>query len=158
MIYNPVFYTFITAHPKCIKVWDACNGKLVSVFRDLTTRDITCICLDERKWKLFVGDSKGWVFSINIKNGAKMKKFEKHDQDVSSLYYWGEKNIIISSSWDQKVRLSDDSTSDPEGLEWYLMEKHDGSVNFIHFKPWQSLCASCGDDGQVIIYNYGSYW
>jgi len=46
-----------------------------------------------------------------------MKKFEKHDQDVSSLYYWGEKNIIISSSWDQKVRLSDDSTSDPEGLE-----------------------------------------
>lgn len=59
VIYNPVFYTFITAHPKCIKVWDACNGKLISVFRDLTTRDITCICLDERKRKLFVGDSKG---------------------------------------------------------------------------------------------------
>jgi WD40 repeat protein len=75
-----VFYTFITAHPKCIKVWDACDGRLISVFRDLTTnnRDITCICLDKRKRKLFVGDSKGRVFTINIKNGAKMKKFKRH--------------------------------------------------------------------------------
>lgn len=35
VLYNPVFYTFITAHPKCIKVWDACSGKLQSVFREL---------------------------------------------------------------------------------------------------------------------------
>jgi hypothetical protein len=56
ILYNPVFYSFITAHPKCIKVWDATNGELQSVFRDLTTKDITCICLDERKRKLFVGD------------------------------------------------------------------------------------------------------
>lgn len=95
------------------------------MFWDLTTRDITCICLDQWNWKLFVGDSKGRVFSINIKNGAKMKKFKKHDQDVSCLYYWGEKNTIISSSWDHNVRLSDDSTSDAIGVQRYLMEKHD---------------------------------
>ena len=28
ILYNPVFYTFITAHPKCIKIWDATNGTL----------------------------------------------------------------------------------------------------------------------------------
>lgn len=39
----------------------------------------------------------------------------------------------------------------------YEMSKHTKSVNFIHFKPSHSLCASCSDDGQVIIYNYGSY-
>jgi len=37
------------------------------------------------------------------------------------------------------------------------MEKHSKSVNFIHFKHSHSLCASCSDDGTVIIYNYGSY-
>lgn len=78
VLYNSVFYTFITAHPKCIKIWDAVDGKLISVFRDLTSKDITSICLDERKRKLFVGDSVGRVFSINIKNGARMKKFKKH--------------------------------------------------------------------------------
>lgn len=86
-----------------------------------------------------------------------MKKFKKHDQDVSCLYYWGEKNTIISSSWDTMVWLHDDSTPDAEGRMRYEMTKHTKSVNFIHFKPSHSLCASCSDDGQVIIYNYGSY-
>jgi WD40 repeat protein len=139
VLYNPVFYTFITAHPKCIKVWDACTGKLQSVFRELCNNDITCICLDKRNRKLFVGNSKGHVFSINIKNGAHMKKFEEHKGDVSSLYYWGDKTIILSASWDKVVRLSDDSTSKPEGDKRYDMDKHKQAVNFIDFKPDQSL-------------------
>jgi len=28
VLYNSVFYTFITAHPKSIKVWDAITGEL----------------------------------------------------------------------------------------------------------------------------------
>jgi hypothetical protein len=53
--------------------------------------------LDERKRKLFVGDSRGRMFSINIKNGAKMKKFKKGEKsknkdkdDISSMFYWGD--------------------------------------------------------------------
>lgn len=164
VLYNPVFYTFITAHPKCVKVWDATTGELQSVFRDLTTREITCITLDERKRKLFVGDQKGRLFSINIKNGAKMKKFKKskkhkrEKEDVSCLYYWGDKrNILISASWDCKVRLYDDSTADQEGTKRYTMKKHKDSVNFLDFRPSHQLCASCSDDGSVVIYNYGSY-
>ena len=159
-----MFYTFITAHPKCIKVWDATNGELQSVFRDLTTKEITCICLDERNRKLFVGDQKGRLFSINIKNGAKMKKFKKSKKtkrekdDISCLYYWGsDKNILISASWDGKIRLYDDSTSDQDGQKRYTMKKHKDSVNFIDFKESHQLCASCSDDGTIVIYNYGSY-
>jgi WD40 repeat protein len=130
----------------------------------LTTKEITCIALDERKRKLFVGDQKGRLFSINIKNGAKMKKFKKSKKnkkdkdDISCLYYWGDKrNILISASWDGKVRLYDDSTSEQEGTKRYTMKKHKDSVNFIDFKPSHQLCASCSDDGTVVIYNYGSY-
>ena len=164
VLYNPVFYTFITAHPKCVKVWDAATGELQSVFRDLTSREITCITLDERKRKLFVGDQKGRLFSINIKNGAKMKKFKKskkrgrEKEDISCLYYWGDKrNILVSASWDGKVRLYDDSTADQEGSKRYTMKKHKDSVNFLDFKPAHQLCASCSDDGSVVVYNYGSY-
>lgn len=56
LLYNPVFYTFVTAHPKCIKIWNASNGSLLSVFRGITKSEITSICMDDRNRKLFVGD------------------------------------------------------------------------------------------------------
>lgn len=37
------------------------------------------------------------------------------------------------------------------------MKKHKDAVNFIDFMPLHQLCASCSDDGSVVIYNYGSY-
>lgn len=53
------------------------------------------MCFDKRNRKLFVGDQKGRIYCINIKNGAKMKKFKKPDrskakdkEDVSSIVYW----------------------------------------------------------------------
>lgn len=164
MLYNPVFYTFITAHPKCIKIWDATTGALQSVFRDLSQKEITSICLDERKRKLFVGDSRGRMFSINIKNGAKMKKFKKGEksksknkQDISSMYYWGEECMLLSASWDGNVRLFDDSDATEEGIKKYTMDKHKDSVNCLEFKQRDSLCASCGDDGLIFIFNFNSY-
>lgn len=63
------------------------------------------------------------MFSINIKNGAKMKKFKKGDksknkdkEDISSMYYWGDSTILLSASWDGNIRLYDDSDSSEEGL------------------------------------------
>ena len=67
-------------HADCLKVWDAKTGKLSSVYRGLATpgHELTCMILDSRERKLFVGDSEGCIFTVNIKNGAKMKSFQKH--------------------------------------------------------------------------------
>jgi WD40 repeat protein len=129
VLYNPVFYTFVTAHPKCIKVWDATNGCLQSVYRDITSKDITSMCFDKRQRKLFVGDQKGRIYCINVKNGAKMKKFKKPErgkkdkEDVSSMVYWyymkeEEQTAhcnVISGAWDGVLRLWDDNNTDREG-------------------------------------------
>lgn len=130
VLYNPVFYTFVTAHPKCIKVWDATNGCLQSIFRDISSSEITCICFDKRNRKLFVGDQKGRIYCVNVKNGAKMKKFKRPDKskgkeknDVSSMIYWadhdpktGESQCnVISASWDCVLRLWDDNNTDRDG-------------------------------------------
>ena len=77
VLYNPVFYTFITAHPTCIKIWDATNGCLQKVFPDISAADITCICLDDRKRKLFVGDQRGRAYCLDVKNGVEKKRFKK---------------------------------------------------------------------------------
>jgi len=109
----------------------------------LSHKDITCICLDERKRKLFVGDSRGRIFSINIKNGAKMKKFKKGDksankdkEDISSLFYYncGQQCNLLAASWDGKVRLFDDGTTDEEGSKKYTMSKHTDAVTYLDFK------------------------
>lgn len=77
VLYNAVFYSFITAHPKCIKIWDAETGCLKSVYKDISSRDITSMCMDERQRKLFVGDQRGRVYCLNVRNGIVKKRFKK---------------------------------------------------------------------------------
>jgi outer membrane protein assembly factor BamB len=64
------------------------------------------MCFDKRNRKVFVGDQKGRIYCINIKNGAKMKKFKKPDrggkssrdkEDISSLVYWSSRATYESS-------------------------------------------------------------
>ena len=127
-------HTFITAHAKCVKVWDANNGELSCVFRDLSSHEITAICMDSRERKLFVGDSKGKVIAINIKNGAKMKKFTKHKADTSAFCYWPQKKRLISASWDGVVRIHDD-TDPSEGPLRFKFKFHKSSCNSVSFNP-----------------------
>ncbi len=74
-----------------------------------------------------------------MKKFKKSKKGKRDKEDVSSLYFWGDekakRNLLISASWDGKVRLYDDNTADQEGAKRYTMKKHKDSVNFIDFKP-----------------------
>jgi hypothetical protein len=67
-------FTFITLHPTVIKIWNS-NGEIIRIFRQLSKNDLTCCVIDVRHLKLFLGDSEGKIFSINLKNGHKMKKF-----------------------------------------------------------------------------------
>ena len=175
VLYNPVFYTFITAHPRCIKVWDASNGCLQSVFRDITSRDITCMCLDARNRKLFVGDQRGRTYSVDVKNGVKLKKFkkdkskEREKDDISSLIYWDEAasaiNNLIVASWDGKIRLYDDKDPHREGTIRNTIDRHKKEVNFVDFRLEQrdkstasdAITASASDDGTIILYNHNSH-
>lgn len=174
ILYNPVFYTFITAHAKCIKVWDAVNGSLQSVFRDLTKSDITCICMDERNRKLFVGDQRGRTRSINIKNGQKIKSFKKQkdktrvvDKErelISAAMYWGVgeaeddeesviQNQLILTSWDCELYLFDDDDAESRIGEQRSQPtgRHKMPINFLDFKMVSPINASHGRANQGLI-------
>ena len=60
----------------------------MSVYRGLSTHELTYMILDNRERKLFVGDSGGEVFTVNIRNGARMKDFQKHEAAVTGLAFW----------------------------------------------------------------------
>ena len=148
-IYNTAFNSFISAHPKSIKIWNAVNGEIQHIFREPSKAEVTCMILHNRKRKLYVGDSAGKVFTLNIKNGTKIKKFRSHTDEVTSLYYWeGSEDVklLISSSWDGSVIVHDDSKSDPVGIVRYNKIRHKGSANSVSFKENDGIVASCSDD------------
>lgn len=47
--------------------------------------------MDNRQRKIFLADSSGRISSYNLNNGAKMKKFNSHNEEVSDLIYYAEK-------------------------------------------------------------------
>jgi len=157
ILYNKVFFTFITAHSKCVKIWDAETGKLLNVFRELTNREITCIALDGRQRKLFVGDSKGRVFSINVKNGAVMKKFARHKDVTSSLVYCGETTRLMSAGWDHVVMVHDDRQSESQSESRSKFTHHTEQVNCLTYCEKTKMLASCSDDKNVLLFNLQTY-
>ncbi len=157
ILYNEVFFTFITAHPKSVKIWDAATGRLQSVFRELTNREITCIELDKRQRKLFVGDSKGRVFSINVKNGALMKKFARHKDVTSCLSYCGKTTRLMSSSWDHVIMVHDDKQSESQSESRSKFTQHTDQVNCLAYNENTNLLASCSDDKTVLLFNLQTY-
>jgi WD40 repeat protein len=59
VIFNETLLVFITLHADCLKVWSAKDGRLDSVYRALSSGELTVAILDSRERKLFVGDSEG---------------------------------------------------------------------------------------------------
>lgn len=157
IIYNSVFFTFITVHPKSIKIWNAETGKLESIFRKLTKNDFTSVMIDKRERKLFAGDSKGRVFAVNIKNGAKMKTFANHLNVTSCLAYMGESVELVSCGWDKTVMVHDDSPSKSQRDSRFKFSLHTEQVNCIAFDEETKLLASCADDKLIFIYNMSTY-
>eukprot|EP01016_Furgasonia_blochmanni_P035069 TRINITY_DN3849_c0_g3_i2.p1 TRINITY_DN3849_c0_g3~~TRINITY_DN3849_c0_g3_i2.p1 ORF type:complete len:733 (-),score=175.98 TRINITY_DN3849_c0_g3_i2:58-2256(-) len=159
VLFNDELRCFVTLHPDCVKIWDARNGKLQSVYRELSNSDLTVCCLDHRQRKLFVGDADGHIFTINVKNGAKMKKFEKHDALITDLCYflYDDKRLLVSCARERCVKLHDDNTHDMLKSCRYKMEAHKKSVNALAVNRKDTLVASCSDDQTVLITNLLSY-
>ena len=156
-----------------IKVWDAKNGALLSVFRELSHAELTCCILDNRQRKLFVGDSEGRIFTVNIKNGAKLKKFEKHDQAITDIQHWSSQNQtkggedddfekddirrVITASRENTVNIHDEDSQDSSKSCRYKMKQHKNSIHSISLKSYSELLASGSADGNIVLTNLVTY-
>ena len=156
-LYNSLYNTFITAHPTCIKIWNSCTGRLARVFRNLTANDVTAIQQDNKKRKLFIGDAKGRVVTFKVKNGVQIKKFRKHAGEVTSLLFLEESKYLVSSAWDRRVKVHDDSQGGEKGAIRFDQIKHGDIVNHVDLKvdlkDKEKYLASCSDDGTILITN-----
>ena len=160
VMYNEFFHTIITVHMDCIKIWDACTGKLKQVFKSLMKNEIACVKLDKRKRKLFIGDIEGELISINILNGLKMKYFSPHKKYVSALDYYTEGKKFMSASWDGTIKIHDDNSNNDTGMQLFEFSHNiPGKVNgcnYIDFSDELKILACGYENGAVTLINMKS--
>mmetsp|Transcript_60954 Transcript_60954/g.132061 ORF Transcript_60954/g.132061 Transcript_60954/m.132061 type:complete len:101 (+) Transcript_60954:1524-1826(+) len=91
--------------------------------------------MDHRQRKIFLADSSGRVSSFNLNNGAKMKKFSKHADEVSDLLYFGEKKFLVTSGWDGHLKISDDDKPDREAQLKFVSKQEADDGRRENVKP-----------------------
>jgi len=69
-VFNEAGSSVLTAYGKTLILYDVSSGEFNSVYEDMTSHDISCICLDgERGRKMFIGTSVGEVLLVNTTTG-----------------------------------------------------------------------------------------
>ena len=158
--YNEVFNVFTTVHMDSIKIWDASTGKLKQVFKSPMKNEIACVKLEKRKRKLFIGDIEGYLISINILNGLRMKSFAPHKKYVSALDYYSEGKKFLSASWDGAIKVHDDSSNNDTGMQLFEFSHNvPGKVNgcnYIDFSEELKILACGYESGAVTLINMKS--
>ena len=160
VMYNEFFHTIITVHMNFIKIWDACTGKLKQIFKSLIKNEISCVKLDKRKRKLFIGGIEGELISINILNGLKMKSFSPHKKYVSALDYFTEGKKFMSASWDGTIKIHDDTSKNDTGMLLFEFSHNiPGKINgcnYIDFSDDLKILACGYENGAVTLINMKS--
>ena len=155
-LYNTQYNCFVTAHASCIKIWDAVNGCVTGVLRDLCDGEITSIQFDNKERRMFLGDSQGNIGAYKVQNGARIKEYISHKDEINMLEFWDDYKFLISCGWDGRVKLHDDSRSDEIGVLRYDNIEHEDSVTCIDIQTKDKYLACAGDDRMITVFNLRS--
>lgn len=151
-LYNPRLGEFYTVSAKGVKTWNASNGSLVKVLRDVTPDEITSVCLDDSNRKLYVGNAAGRVTSHNLHSGALLTKFASHPVDVSCLAVWPGTYNFFSASVDGVVKVQLDERHRRPQLKADFSKYQDG-ITCLSCSTGLMLLAAGGTDAQVCLYD-----
>jgi hypothetical protein len=95
VIYSSEINSFITIHHYKIKIWNE-HGKHVLQYEQKPTNQITSAQMDLRQLKLFVGTLKGKIFTVSLKNGAKLRKYKKGGSFVKFLFNYMVEDVMVA--------------------------------------------------------------
>ncbi|ETV69487.1 hypothetical protein, variant 1 [Aphanomyces astaci] len=153
VLYNDSSFTVLTSTDKEIQVWDALTGALLHVFRNVTKSDITQVVFDSLQRKCIVANQGGELFVLNAANGALLKTFPRHSNQISCLVYCKEDTCVLSASWDKSLRVYDDmATNNP--LLRSISDAHENDIKCLAYSHSLSLVATGSNDGHIKIWDF----
>lgn len=163
VIYNETLFMFVTLHSDTVKIWDARTGELKATHRQLTKGEFTSCCHDDRERKLFLGDTHGKIFAVNVRNGAVLKEFVEHKKGTAAMggkqgaqkktteseVNTGEgsgaitdigycvlrnQKVLVTTSESSTIKIHDDSESDPTKSRNNEMAQQKNSLHSLSIK------------------------
>eukprot|EP01038_Epipyxis_sp_PR26KG_P009407 gene9407-12668_t len=102
----------ITAVGKNILVYDVSNGLFTNVYENVSSYDITSICLDgERGRRIFAGNTFGEFLLISTTTGAIIDCAHFHERDITSIrQVLTTRNVIYTSGIDGHLRMFEENS------------------------------------------------
>ena len=160
-LYNATTLTVMTASAREVKIWDAKDGALLRVYRELSQSELTVACLDFRERKVIIGDHDGQMAVLDYLNGAEMKNFQytesddrAHRNEVTRLCYCDKYKTVISCSWDRSIMVHDDNDSERGILLRQMIGGHSSDITALAYSENLSLIASASSDATLQIWDY----
>ncbi|KAF0685678.1 Aste57867_22463 [Aphanomyces stellatus] len=152
VLYNDTSFTILTTTDKEIQIWDAIDGHLLHVYRNVSRTDITHVDFDTSQRKFIVVNQGGEVFVCNAATGALIKTFNRHLSQVSCLRYCQEDGCVLTASWDKSLRVYDDRSANP--LLRSISDAHESDIKCLAYSHALSLVATGSSDGHVKVWDY----
>jgi len=84
------------------------TGKVTQISDDPMGAKITAIAIDKPCKRAYLGDNKGKLRNINLKNGTVLKDLEPHNTEIKFLIHSIELNIKATCSIDNVIKIYDD--------------------------------------------------
>ena len=111
--------------------------------------------MDARQRKLILGTQKGSIKVFNCANMVSLKDGVSHQADVSSLVYAKEDGVLMSTSWDGRLRVHEES-DDPTVLTMLreVQKCHTRDITCCALSYVNSLVATGSSDFTVHLWDF----
>lgn len=78
-------------------------------YNNVTESEITVLEIDERHRRCFLGCINGSIISLDLFSGLLINKYSSHKSEISLLHYNSVNSLLISGSWDRKIKIHNDT-------------------------------------------------
>jgi WD40 repeat protein len=109
---------------------------------------LTCLSVDSKGRYIVVGKADASITIVDIKSGKVKNNITGHEGAISAMFFIGDKNKILSCSWDNTTRLWDN-----KGSEEPVILKHGSEVKSLAVTPDQGKGAAGSRDGEVKVFS-----
>ena len=109
---------------------------------------LTCLSIDSKGRYIVFGKADASITVIDTKSGKIKNSIAGHEGAISAALFIGDKNKVLSCSWDNTTRLWDS-----RGNEEPIILKHGSEVKALAVSPDQGKGAAGSRDGEVKVFS-----
>lgn len=112
---------------------------------------LTCLSIDSKGRYVVFGNADAAITIVDTRSGKVKNTITGHEGVISATFFIGDRNKVLSCSWDNSTRLWDNKNT-----EEFTLLKHGSEVKALAVTPDQGKGAAGSRDGEVKVFSLSS--